>query len=276
MAYIADYWKQKEERAKKAKEHTKEVGNVFSKFIEKTILNTFTYSTYFKCSKSRPNVSTNIVVEDMDSVSAIFKYKPKTLNEKIAVLNFASYKNPGGQFLNGSSAQEESLCHESFLYNVLSECKDYYEWNNLNKNKGLYLNRALYSPVVAFMRPIPHEPVTEDSNIVTHLYASCDVITCAAPNRYAAQKYLNVSDAENFAALKSRVKYVLDIAKENEVDILILGAWGCGVFGQDPADVANLFRHYLTTTHKCFKTVVFAVPKGNNANYSEFKKVFCS
>ena len=275
MAYIADYWKQKEERAKKAQEHTKEVGNIFSKFIEKTIQNTFTYSAYFKCSKSRPNVSTNIVVEDMDSVSAIFKYKPKTLNEKIAVLNFASYKNPGGQFLNGSSAQEESLCHESFLYNVLSECKDYYEWNNLNKNKGLYLNRALYSPVVAFMRPIPHEPVTEDSDIVTHLYASCDVITCAAPNRYAAQKYLNVSDAENFAALKSRVKYVLDIAKENEVDILILGAWGCGVFGQDPADVANLFKHYLTTTHKCFKTVVFAVPKGNNANYAEFEKVFC-
>lgn len=275
MAYIADYWKQKEERAKKAQEHTKEVGNIFSKFIEKTIQNTFTYSTYFKCSKSRPNVSTNIVVEDMDSVSAIFKYKPKTLNEKIAVLNFASYKNPGGQFLNGSSAQEESLCHESFLYNVLSGCKNYYEWNNLNKNKGLYLNRALYSPVVAFMRPVQHEHVTEDSNIVTHLYASCDVITCAAPNRYAAQKYLNVSDAENFAALKSRVKYVLDIAKENEVDILILGAWGCGVFGQDPADVANLFKHYLTTTHKCFKTVVFAVPKGNNANYAEFEKVFC-
>jgi hypothetical protein len=100
--------------------------------------------------------------------------------------------------------------------------------------------------------------------------------TLVVKNVASPLRFLNVSDAENFAALKSRVKYVLDIAKENEVDILILGAWGCGVFGQDPADVANLLKHYLTTTHKCFKTVVFAVPKGNNANYSEFKKVFCS
>ena len=40
--------------------------------------------------------------------------------ESICALNFASYKNPGGKFMDGSSAQEECLCHESILYEVLS------------------------------------------------------------------------------------------------------------------------------------------------------------
>lgn len=102
----------------------------------------------------------------------------------------------------------------------------------------------------------------------------CDVITCAAPNRSAAQKYQNVSDEENREVLRSRIKFVLDIAKENEVDLLILGAYGCGVFGQDAREVAKIFKEYLGTTHKCFEKVVFAIPEGRDKNLEAFESIF--
>lgn len=273
MVYIADYWKQKETRAEKARKHTEEMGKLWRKFIDESIAKTVTYSTWFKCKKDLSDVDTHIVIEDMDSVSAILKYEKP--GNKMAVLNFASYKNPGGMFLNGSSAQEESLCHESYLYNVLSECSDYYEWNNDHKFKALYANRALYSPNIVFSRPIvPRPKVTEDSKVNTVDWALCDVITCAAPNKSAAQKYGNVPDAINSNSLYSRIEFVLDIAKEQEVKTLILGAYGCGVFGQDPTEVASYFKTLLFSKYKCFDTVVFAIPNGNNGNLAAFKKVF--
>ena len=166
-------------------------------------------------------------------------------------------------FLNGSKAQEECLCHESFLYNVLSQfVLEFYDWNNRHKNKALYLNRGLFSSGVWFFR--------ENSHV------ECSVITCAAPNKSAAQKYQNVSDEENTRVLRSRIKFVLDMAKDNNINTLILGAYGCGVFGQDATEVANIFKEYLTTTHKCFDTVVFAVPSGRDGNYEKFAEAMRS
>lgn len=75
----------------------------------------------------------------MDSVSCLFNLSD---NGRTAILNYASYKSPGGFFLEGSPAQEEALCHESNLYPILLAFdRTYYAW----LNKALYLNRALYS-----------------------------------------------------------------------------------------------------------------------------------
>lgn len=262
MAYIKEYWTNKQERASQARKHTLKMEEKYKNEIAKSIKNTICYSTDYKSSDSTVNKKDlQIEVIDIDSVSAILQYKKETQNRKIAVLNFSSYKNPGGMFLSGSKAQEECLCHESFLYNVLSQKQKFYEWNNWHKNKALYLNRALYSPDIRFEK--------NDS-----FSCLCDVITCAAPNKSAAQKYQDVSDEENTKALHSRIKFILDIAKDNQVDTLILGAYGCGVFGQSAHEVASIFKEYLDTTHSCFEKVVFAIPKGNNNNYIEFKKVF--
>ena len=154
-------------------------------------------------------------------------------------------------------AQEEAICHSSFLYNVLSEFTDsYYYWNLNNKNRGLYLNRALYSPNVLF----------EDEYY-------CDVITCASPNWSAFRRSDTASREENEQVLRSRLKFILDIAKDNEVSTLILGAIGCGVFKQDPELVASIFKEYIKTEYKCFDKVIFAVPKskGSDKNYKAFE-----
>lgn len=261
MAYIKEYWNGREKRAEQARKHTKEMQKVYKDKIEESIRDTIIYDTYFVSNKNY-SCNTNIIVESSDSISSIIKHVDKC-KDKMAVLNFSSYKNPGGMFINGSKAQEECLCHESFLYNVLSQFViPFYDWNNRHKNKALYLNRGLYSPNIIFCK---------DGNCV-----SCDVITCAAPNKSAAQKYQNVSDEENTKVLRSRIKFVLDIAKDNYVDTLILGAYGCGVFGQDAKEVASIFKEYLNTTHKCFKKVVFAIPNGRDGNLEAFKEVFNS
>lgn len=267
MAYIKEYWNDKEKRAEQARKHTKEMQNEYSGKIKESIRDTIYYFPEFKSKKNTENKDTEVIIDDIDSVSAILKYQKVTINGRLAVLNFSSYKNPGGMFINGSKAQEECLCHESFLYNVLSQKNDFYEWNNQHKNKALYLNRALYSPNILFIRK--HEDYL---GIKTMKF--CDVITCAAPNKSAAQKYQSVSDEENTEVLKSRIKFVLDIAKDNNVDTLILGAYGCGVFGQNPTEVASIFKEYLETTYKCFEKVIFAIPNGRDGNLEAFKEVF--
>ena len=259
MGYnINRYWVNKEKRATIAREHTQEMEHYYREEIKDCIKESKIYSDDFKVGHlAYTKGEMNIILEELDSVSAILKY----VDDKkiITVLNFASYKNPGGQFLNGSKAQEEALCHESYLYNVLKEFDDYYDWNNKHKNKALYLNRALYSPNVRFERG--------------EEYRFCDVLTCAFPNKTASQKYCNVSDEENSKVLRDRMDFILKIAKDNLVEILILGAGGCGVFGQDPYEVAQIFKELLTTKYKCFNKVIFAIPDKKGENYIAFKEV---
>lgn len=260
MAYIKQYWNNKEERAKVAREHTKNMEQNYGKMIQASVMSTEIYNTDFWIPYNKflsKNDYTEIIIDDLDSVSAIFKYSDR----KTAVLNFSSYKKPGGMFLNGSKAQEECLCHESFLYNVLKEfVSNFYDWNNRNKNRALYQNRGLYSPNVMFLHNGEEK--------------MCDVITCAAPNKSAAQKYQNVSDADNYIVLLDRIRFILDIAMNNEVNTLILGAYGCGVFGQDAEEVALIFRDFLKSSHYNFTKVVFSIPNGKNGNLQKFKEVF--
>ena len=252
------YWVNKEERARLALAHTKEMEDLYKNEIEDCINETLVYNANSKFIEKRLNDKQIIILDEIDSVGAIFKYV--NVNEITAVLNFASYNNPGGNFINGSKAQEECLCHESYLYNVLKGRIGYYKINHKNKNRSLYTDRALYSPNVRF---------TKECKDVF-----CDVITCAAPNKTAAQKYYNVSDEENSKVLKERIEFVLKIAQDNGVDNLILGAYGCGVFGQDPLEVAKIFKEFLLGKYKCFNKVIFVIPNKLDVNYRCFQRIF--
>ena len=236
--------------------------SIFSKEIQYSKKNTIIYNVDFVFKDRNITIenNTNIIVDDIDSVSAIFKYNTKG---KTTILNFASYKNPGGGFINGSKAQEECLCHNSFLYNVLKEYENtFYEWNRKHLNKSLYLNRALYSKNILFF------------NDKTNEKTYCDVITCPAPNKKAAQEYSKITNKENYKVLEDRIRFVLEIAKENEVETLILGAFGCGVFGQDSREVATIFKKLIHNDYaNVFKKIIFAIPSGNN-NYMNFKNIF--
>lgn len=268
MAYIKEYWKDKEKRTEEAKEHTAKMAKLYEKEIKDSVNNTICYDENFKHKKMNEDgfAFLDIIIEliSADSVSVLLTYKD--CKSKIAVLNFSSYKNPGGMFLNGSKAQEECLCHESFLYNVLKEKqKEFYDENKKNLNRALYENRALYTPNIVFERNDKGE----------YCRVKADVITCAAPNKSTAQKYYNVANKENLDVLKSRIKYIFSIAEDNQVETLILGAYGCGAFGQDATEVASIFLNTIKNIKKptFLKRIVFAIPKGKDNNLKEFQNI---
>lgn len=255
MAYIKEYWKNKEQRAKMALEHCERMEQEYQEEITKSADNTIIFGGRVLLPVTKePIRACEISVEDMGSVDAIGAFK----SGRTAVLNFASFKNPGGMFLKGSKAQEECLCHESILYNVLARYEGYYMSNRKDTNRALYKNRALYSPDVLFF--------------IGGKEVYCDVITCAAPNKSAAQTYCGVTNEENLRVLESRIQFVLDIAKDRGVDTLILGAYGCGVFGQDAKEVASIFKMLIPSYN--FKRIIFAIPDSKSYNYKKFKEVF--
>lgn len=252
MADITYYWNgDRQERAESAAKHTERMSKECAAEIKNSIDSSEIYTPhYYFHEQPRSGVAPFIKLDAIDSAAAIFKYA----KGKTAVLNFASYKFPGGGFLAGSRAQEECLCQESFLYNVLSSFDAYYDWNKQHLHGSMYTNRAIYSPDVRFFK--------EGKSKL------CDVITCAAPNWQYSR---HATKEDNSIILESRIKFILDIAAEQKVETLILGAFGCGVFGQDAEEVARLFMRHINSR---FKNVIFAVPKSVHvANYEQFAYV---
>lgn len=242
-----------------AKQATKHMADMMIRYMP-DIMKCVKETTIYPIDKPVPNGNVphspaKFELVNIDSVSAIFEFAQT--NKRTAVLNFASYKEAGGLFLKGSTAQEEALCHESFLYNVLRNFENnYYAINSKQLNRGLYKNTALYSPNVMFFR--------NDKQV------ACDVITCAAPNRNVGIKYIGVSISENNKVLHDRIEYIKNIALHQKVDTIILGAYGCGVFKQDPITVATYIKEIFGPTGL---HIVLAIP-GDSYNYKKFKEIF--
>lgn len=249
------YWDNSATLAHIAKGHTEEMAKKYAYEIERC----YRSSKIFGPESISPDEcecgvqGVNTFTLKATTVDALFSKLPGT---HVVLLNFASYKEPGGKFLQGSSAQEESLCHHSYLFNVLYHEEEYYKWNNENLNNGLYMNRAILSPNVRFFRK--------------GFERRADVLTCAAPNRSCIQ-YGKVTEVDNSLALQSRIEFISSILRRKgyNPDVIILGAFGCGVFCQDARKVASLFR---IARYPESAKVVFAVP--DKINYNVIKQVF--
>jgi uncharacterized protein (TIGR02452 family) len=180
-------------------------------------------------------------------------------SENPCVLNFASAKHPGGGFLRGAPTQEESICRSSGLYPTLIQHPEFYEENKRSqrKNIGLYLDYAIYSPNVPIFRNDAGEWLDEP------YFAS--IVTSPAPNVNAIRNDEDEKDSKVQLALANvgevfdkRIHQVLSIMAAQGHSTLILGAWGCGAFGNDPLMVASLFKENLKKL-PFFDTIVFAI-----------------
>lgn len=172
----------------------------------------------------------------------------------IGVLNFASAKNPGGGFINGAKAQEESLAVSGALYPTLTANEEYYIENRAHKSM-MYLDYAIYSPEVVFFR--------DERFRLTETPVKASVLTLPAVNMgQVILKGENVQEAKG--VMRRRMKLALGIFAEQKAKHLVLGAYGCGVFRNDPGEVALWWRELLEEgMGRYFDSVFHAVLDGS-------------
>jgi uncharacterized protein (TIGR02452 family) len=192
---------------------------------------------------------TQITVTPESTLEAMQRLTQNDL--QLAALNFASAKNPGGGFLRGAQAQEESLARSSGLYACLQHAPDFYQYHRHHTDLR-YSHRMIYSPNVPFFK--------NDNGDLLELPYTASIITSAAPNYGALEKNQPQHLTSVPSVLAARAELVLRLAAHCQHRHLVLGAWGCGVFKNPPEWVAETFLELLNGTYKgVFESVVFAV-----------------
>jgi uncharacterized protein (TIGR02452 family) len=169
---------------------------------------------------------------------------------RFVALNFASAKNPGGGFLGGARAQEEDLARCSALYACLLTQPDYYA-RNREEHSPLYTDHLIYSPDVPFFRD-------EQWTLLERPFLA-SIITSPAPNAGAVLRNAPGLQPRLREVLQARALDVLRVAAHQGHRTLVLGAWGCGAFRNDPHDAAEAFSLALAALPGAFERVVFAV-----------------
>ena len=214
----------------------------------------------------------NIIITPDRTLEAVYKYYiPKETKGKTGVLNFASAKNPGGGVFSGARSQEESICRASTLYSCLQTeflLDNYYSYNQSIRT---YTDRIIYIPNVLVFK-------TDDDIFCKMLdeknWYYIDVISCAAHNQKAYPlKYEKLKEI-NY----NKIKTIIQCAVENNIDNLILGAFGCGAFSNPPKLVSKTFKEILINEeyYKYFENVHFAIfttPREKD-NIIEFQNTF--
>jgi uncharacterized protein (TIGR02452 family) len=214
--------------------------------------------------KVKLNYETNTQMWNCSTIKAIEK---SNKDLKTAVLNFASAKNPGGGFLGGASAQEESLARSSSLYASQTKNWEMYEYNR-SQSTFLYSDYMIYSPETLLW--------FDDNGYTFETPLVVDVITSPAPNKGAMLQHNRKDEmAQIETVFKSRIEKVLALAVVNEVESIILGAWGCGVFRNESSEVAKYFKEVIESNFKnSFKEITYAIYDSSEkkANYLAFEE----
>ena len=225
-----------------------------------------------------------VTVTQSRTFEAAMKIHADHSDWRIAVLNFASATNPGGGVKRGSSAQEESLCRCSTLYYAITR-RDlwdmYYAVNRAARNP-IYTDALIYSPNVTICKTDEDYP----RRLPEADWVNVDVITCAAPNLRAfpgniynpdAAQAVEVSSDQLYEIHRRRANHILTVAACKGADALVLGAFGCGAFQNDPVVVAKAYRDVLEAYRQYFRLIEFAVycsPR-ETVNYDAFRAQFC-
>jgi uncharacterized protein (TIGR02452 family) len=176
----------------------------------------------------------------------------RRLGPDTACLVFASAKNPGGGFLSGAKAQEESIARASALYPCLLAAPEFYAFHRSQRDLR-YSDRVVYSPRVPVFRD-------DKGNLLDQPYMT-SFLTAAAPNLGAILRNQPEHANDVPAVLNRRARRILQVAAAHGHRTIVLGAWGCGVFRNDPAVVAGAFADALQAVDR-FDRVVFAIRDG--------------
>ena len=232
----------------------------------------------FDFSKTRDTV---ITVSGDRSYQAAMKLHMENPDAKIAVMNFANAFHAGGGVTTGASAQEECLCRTSTLYPLLYRqtlrntfYKHHYDLNTPKATDSLVYTEGVI--ICKTDEDLPKRMPQED-------WVTVDVITIAAPDlRNKSNVHVplvnggtHMNNAELFGYHVKRAIHMLTCAAAKGADILVLGAFGCGAFQNDPEVVARAYKTALQEFPKVFRQIEFAVycPPAGSRNYDVFKRI---
>ena len=217
-----------------------------------------------------------VIVSKKRSFEAASAYK----DQKVCVHNFASASNPGGGVKNGANAQEECLCRCSNLYLCLKMPKpldDFYLPHRTARNP-LHNDDIIYTPGVRIIKSDTATPKL----LPKSQWFDVDVITCAAPNlrERPGNSYnpgdgsapVKITDKALLQLHEKRLRKILDVAYIKGNEIVILGAFGCGAFSNNPYVVATAAKNVIEDYLYKFKIIEFAIycnPR-DDSNYKTF------
>ncbi len=218
---------------------------------------------------------------NMDSYSvARRRAKDRTLSldpekkQQVLVLNLANPVHPGGGVRLGARAQEEDLCRKSSLLLAL-ETEEAAEYYNYNKALHTYMgsDALMITPQVEIIRDEDGELLEESVTVA--------VMTCAAPMLRNGMEGRSEQEYEDMMC--QRMHGMLTVAAHLGYQMLVLGAWGCGAFGNDARVVSDLFCRSIKEfdyaggkSEDYFRSIDFAVldHSGNQYNFKEFSRNF--
>ena len=227
------------------------------------------YGDQYPIIDNRKKRNTEIVVSHDRSFQAAMRLKRENPEYRVAVMNFANAFQPGGGVTRGAGAQEECLCRCSTLYPVLDRqyLREHFYGYHRKFGNSRASDAVVYSEDIVIFKTdeaIPQIMPKED-------WTKVDVLTVAAPDL----RKIAMSDAEQLGYHVRRAIHMLTVAASYDVDALVLGAFGCGAFANNPEVVARAYKIALAEFSGMFEKVEFAVycSDKEQMNYHIFKKV---
>lgn len=189
-------------------------------------------------------------IRKLDTISCVLELRAEGVRGEILALNFANANIAGGGYILGGNAQEESLCRSSLLYAAIAPQKDFYRCHHLHPSP-LYSDRMLYSPDVPVIR-------TSDGKLL-ETPQMCSFLTSPAVNRTLA-KLCFTREKTIGDAMRTRITKIIAAAAEIKPEMLVLGAFGCGAFGNRRETVLPMFESAVNAYLPDTVQVVFAMP----------------
>ena len=163
-------------------------------------------------------------------------------------LNFANPVNAGGGYVIGATAQEESICRATGLYYTIRDVRKYYS-DNIPHYAGGCTDNLIYSKNVLVHR--------DDSGKLLEKPFRTDFITSAAVNRYGSM----ISHKRANEIMERRIRKLISFAVSVSPPLLILGAYGCGAFGNRRDEVLPMFERAINDlTGGTDMKIIFAIP----------------
>lgn len=223
------------------------------------------YGKYKNCPASKSFLCTNlslvpnrkylttINVINVDTLTCCQILSDQGLN--VLGLNMAAPGHPGGGVGRGCFAQEENCFRRSNYFLALPKIPELYP---------IPENGCIYTKTITVIKDQKYQLLEKPFTV--------SMVACAAlrhPPMKSNGEYLKDSDQQ---LMKDKIDQIFQTGLLNQHDCLVLSAFGCGAFGNNPTIVAELFNEAIKKYWGCFKNITFAVLSYKDNNYAVFKQ----